>query len=67
MIALKIFVIFIVLVAILHTLFCIYLTIVERDFIKEELMNSWYLYLNLFLFICTLIFYIWIVIFISNM
>ena len=67
MIALKIFLIFLVLAAVCHVLFCIYLSIVEMEFIKKELMKSGYLYLNLFLFICVLVFYICLVLFIINM
>lgn len=67
MIVLKLFVILIVLIAICHLLFCIYLMIKDREFIKKELMEPWKLYLNLFLFICILLFYIGIVVFIIMM
>lgn len=62
-----VFVILIVLIVICHLLFCIYLMIKEREFIKKELMEPWKLYLNLFLFICILLFYIGIVVFIIMM
>lgn len=61
------FVILTVLLAICHLLFCIYLMIRDREFIKKELMEPWKLYLILFLFICILLFYIGIVVFIIIM
>ncbi|WBF81687.1 hypothetical protein [Staphylococcus virus vB_SurM-PSU5] len=67
MIVLKIFLILLILVAVCHTLFCIYLSIVEREFIKREVMKGWQLNLNLVLFICVLLFYVWSMFFISKL
>ena len=67
MIVLKLFVILIVLASMCHLSFCIYLMFKEKEFIKKELMEPWKLYLNLFLFICILLFYIGSVVFIIMM
>ncbi|XWX31183.1 hypothetical protein WGPJNHAJ_CDS0136 [Staphylococcus phage PG-2021_19] len=67
MIVLKLFVILILLIVICHVLFCIYLMIKDREFIKKELMEPWKLYLNLFLAIFILLFYIGNVVFIIMM
>ncbi|VEV88363.1 hypothetical protein, partial [Staphylococcus phage Stab23] len=67
MIVLKILLILLILVAICHTLFCIYLAIVEREFIKREVMRGWKLNLSLVLFICSLLLYIWSIFFISKL